>query len=174
MSSGPESSVKSESQATSSLFGTTGGSDELLTCATSGSRTSRDSSSGSSRFSWGRDAGGHMPVVPMAMTDRTIGGDTAVGPAVAMYVTQETLPSNPVEEDQDDVTMSESNRSQPGDGRRSLPDVSPSAQVRRRPVAQAAKRVTDAAGPVDAPRPSAPTAQGDHVPPQVLGAHKLP
>ncbi|GMF30016.1 unnamed protein product [Phytophthora fragariaefolia] len=112
MSSGPESSVKSESQATSSLFGTTGSSDESLTSATSRSRTSRDSSSGSSGFSWGRDAGGHMLAVPMAMTARKLGGDTAVGPAIAMYVTQETLPSNPVQVDQDDVTMSESSRSQ--------------------------------------------------------------
>ncbi|GMF63122.1 unnamed protein product [Phytophthora fragariaefolia] len=86
MSSGPESSAKSESQATSSLFGTTGGSDESLTSATSGSRTSRDSSSGSSGFSWGRDAGGHMSAVPMAMTARTFGGDTAVGPAIAIPV----------------------------------------------------------------------------------------
>ncbi|GMF55558.1 unnamed protein product [Phytophthora fragariaefolia] len=112
MSSGPEASVKSESQATSSLFGTTGGSDESLTNVTSGSRTSRDSSSGSSRFSWGRDAGGHMSAVPMAMAARTLGGDTAVGTAIAMYVTQETLLSNPVQVDQDDVTMSESSRSQ--------------------------------------------------------------
>ncbi|GMF39981.1 unnamed protein product [Phytophthora fragariaefolia] len=112
MSSGPESPVNSESQATSSLFGTTGGSDESLTSATSGSRTSRESSSGSSGFSWGRDAGGHMSAVPMAMTDRTLGGETAVGPAIAMYVTQEALPSNPVQVDQDDVTMSESSRSQ--------------------------------------------------------------
>ncbi|GMF32153.1 unnamed protein product [Phytophthora fragariaefolia] len=112
MSSGSESSVKSESQATSSLFGTTGGSDESLTNVTSGSRTSRDSPSGSSGFSWGRDAGGHMSAVPMAMTARTFGGDTAVGAAIAMYVTQETLPSNPVQVDQDDVTMSESSRSQ--------------------------------------------------------------
>ncbi|GMF47205.1 unnamed protein product [Phytophthora fragariaefolia] len=112
MSSVLESSVKSESEATSSLFGTTGGSDESLTSVTSGSRTSRDSSSGSSGFSWGQDAGGHMSAVPMAMTARTLFGDTAVGPAIAMYVTQETLPSNPVQVDQDDVTMSESSRSQ--------------------------------------------------------------
>ncbi|GMF60223.1 unnamed protein product [Phytophthora fragariaefolia] len=51
-------------------------------------------------------------------------------------------------------------------------DVGPSAQVRRHPLAQAAKRVTDAAAPVDAPRPNAPTAQDGHVPPQVLEAHK--
>ncbi|GMF43990.1 unnamed protein product [Phytophthora fragariaefolia] len=112
MSSGPESSVKSESQATSRLFGTTGGSDESLTSATSVSRTSRESSSGSSRFSWGRDAGEHMSAVPMAMTARTLGGENAVGPAITIYVTQETLPSNPVQVGQDDVTMSESNRSQ--------------------------------------------------------------
>ncbi|GMF39988.1 unnamed protein product [Phytophthora fragariaefolia] len=103
MSSGPESSVKSESQATSSLFGTTGGSDESLTSATSGSRPSRDSSSGSYGFSWGRDAGGQMSAVPMAMTARTLGGETAIGPAIVMYVTQETLPSNPVQEDRDHV-----------------------------------------------------------------------
>ncbi|GMF45841.1 unnamed protein product [Phytophthora fragariaefolia] len=53
-----------------------------------------------------------MPAVPMAMTARTFGGDTAVRPAIAMYVTQETLPSNPVQVDQVDVTMSESSRSQ--------------------------------------------------------------
>ncbi|GMG16130.1 unnamed protein product [Phytophthora fragariaefolia] len=46
------------------------------------------------------------------MTARTLGGDTAVGPAIAMYVTQETLRSNPVQVDPDDVTMSESSRSQ--------------------------------------------------------------
>ncbi|GMF60003.1 unnamed protein product [Phytophthora fragariaefolia] len=112
MSSGPESSVKSESQATSSLFGTMGGSNESLRSVTSGSQTSRDSSSGSSGFSWGRDAGGHMSAVPMAMTARTLGGDTAVGPAIAMYATQETLPSNPVQADQADAAMSESSRSQ--------------------------------------------------------------
>ncbi|GMF41181.1 unnamed protein product [Phytophthora fragariaefolia] len=112
MSSGPESSVKSESQATSSLFGTTGGSDEALASATSGSRTSRDSSSGSSGFSWGRDAGGHMSAAPMAMTTRTFGGDTAVGPAIAIRRSKRSSPS-------------------------------PSA----------AKRVTDAAAPVNAPRP---------------------
>ncbi|GMF52972.1 unnamed protein product [Phytophthora fragariaefolia] len=112
MSSAPESSARSMSQATSSLFGTTGGSDESLTSAASGSRTSRESSYGSSRFSCGRDAGGHMSAVSMAMTARTLGGETAIGPAIAMYVTQETLPSNPVHVDQDDVTMSESSRSQ--------------------------------------------------------------
>ncbi|GMF63315.1 unnamed protein product [Phytophthora fragariaefolia] len=53
-----------------------------------------------------------MSAVPMAMAVRTFGGDTAVGPAIAMYVTQETLPSNPVQVDQDDVTKSESSRSQ--------------------------------------------------------------
>ncbi|GMF45642.1 unnamed protein product [Phytophthora fragariaefolia] len=124
MSSGPESSVQTESQAASSLFGTTGGSDESLTSAMSGSRTSRESSSGSSRFSWGRDAGGHVSAVPMAMTARTLGGENAVGPVIAI---------------------------------RSHPDVGPSAQVRRHPIAQAAKRVTDAAGPVDAPRPNVRT-----------------
>ncbi|GMF39316.1 unnamed protein product [Phytophthora fragariaefolia] len=111
MSPGPESSIKSEYQATSSLFGTTGGSDESLTSATSASRTSRDGSSGSSGFGWGRDAGGHMSAVPMAMTARTFGGDASVGPAIVMYVTQETLPSNLVQVDQDDVTMSEYSRS---------------------------------------------------------------
>ncbi|GMF29899.1 unnamed protein product [Phytophthora fragariaefolia] len=55
----------------------------------------------------------------------------------------------------------------PDDGSRSHPDVGSSAQVRRHPVAQAAKRVIDAAGPVDAPRPNAPTARDDHVPPQL-------
>ncbi|GMF46110.1 unnamed protein product [Phytophthora fragariaefolia] len=164
MLSGPKSSAKSESQATSSLFGTTGGSDESLTSATSGSRTSRDSSFGSSGSSWGRVAGGQMPAVPVAMTTWTLGGETAVGPATAMYVTQETLPSNPVQVDQDDVAMSESSRSQ-ARGRKSKSDVGPSAQAHHRPVAQVAKRVTDAAGPVDAPRPSALTARDDDVSP---------
>ncbi|GMF51153.1 unnamed protein product [Phytophthora fragariaefolia] len=112
MSSGTAFSVKSESQATPSLFETTGGSDVSLTRATSGSQTSRDSSSGSSGFSWGHDAGGHMAAVPVAMDARVLGGETAVRPAIAMYVTQETLPSNPVQVDQDDVTMPESSRSQ--------------------------------------------------------------
>ncbi|GMF33073.1 unnamed protein product [Phytophthora fragariaefolia] len=173
ISSGPESSVKSESQATSSLFGTTGGSDESLTSATAGSRTSRERSSRSSRFSWGRDVGGHMSAVPMAMTTRTLGGENAVGAAIAMY-TQETLPSNPVQEDQDDITMSSPADLKPGDGSRSHPDVGPSAQVHRHPVAQAAKRATDAAGPVDAPRPNTHTTGDDHVPPQVLEAHRSP
>ncbi|GMF35725.1 unnamed protein product [Phytophthora fragariaefolia] len=71
------------------------------------------------RFSWGRDAGGRMPAVPMAMTARTLGGETAVGPAIAMYVTQETLPSNLGQVDHDDATMSEYSRSQ-ARGRKSM------------------------------------------------------
>ncbi|GMF51380.1 unnamed protein product [Phytophthora fragariaefolia] len=129
MSSGPESSVESESQATSSLFGTTGGSDESLTSVSDVER----------QLIW---------VIRIQLGPRR----------------WRTHVSRPDGNDCPDAWWRYCGRTY----------VGPSAQVRRHLVAQAAKRVTDASGPVDAPRPNAPTARDDHVPPQVLEAHRSP
>ncbi|GMF30700.1 unnamed protein product [Phytophthora fragariaefolia] len=109
--SGSESLVKAGFQASSNLFRTSGCSNVSVVNATSGSGTSRDSSSGSSGFSWDRNACGHMLVVPMAMPALTLGRETSVGPETALHVTQETLLLKPVQVNQDDMAMSEPGQS---------------------------------------------------------------
>ncbi|OWY92940.1 hypothetical protein PHMEG_00037840 [Phytophthora megakarya] len=75
-------SARSSSGFSSGIFRATGGSDESLPSATSGSRVSRDSVSGSSGWSFGIGVGTHMPfagVMPRVMTAQETGGTVPIG-----------------------------------------------------------------------------------------------
>ncbi|EGZ14078.1 hypothetical protein PHYSODRAFT_335756 [Phytophthora sojae] len=83
-------------------FGVSGGSDQSLTSASSGTFTSRDGSSLSSGWSVGRFAGSHMPMAMMAQ-----GGGVPTGDGMAMCIKREVVPLAPTPVDQDDVVIGE-------------------------------------------------------------------
>ncbi|OWY95833.1 hypothetical protein PHMEG_00034063, partial [Phytophthora megakarya] len=86
------------------------GSDESLPSATSGSRVSRGSASGSSGWSFGIGAGAHMPfagVMPRVMTTQETGGTVPIEGYVQTYIPPEERRRVPLEIDQHDVEMSD-------------------------------------------------------------------
>ncbi|OWY97118.1 hypothetical protein PHMEG_00032434 [Phytophthora megakarya] len=104
------SSVRSSSAFSSGIFRATGGSDESLPSATSGSRVSRDSTSGSSGWSFGIGVGTHMPlagVIPQVMTAQETGGAVPIEGYVQTYISPEDRRRVPLEFDQHDVEMSD-------------------------------------------------------------------
>ncbi|OWY96284.1 hypothetical protein PHMEG_00033487 [Phytophthora megakarya] len=104
------SSMRSSLGFSSGIFRATGGSDESLPSATSGSRVSRDSASGSSGWSFRIGAGTHMPfagVMPRVMTAQETGGTVPIEGYVQTYIPPEDRRRVPLEIDQHDAEMSD-------------------------------------------------------------------
>ncbi|EGZ21098.1 hypothetical protein PHYSODRAFT_255368 [Phytophthora sojae] len=127
---GPTSRLPSDLD--SSLFGTTAGSNELTFSAASGARSSRGSSPSSSLWS-GHDAARHMSAIgygPMVTTAQAgmIQSGTGGG---TVEITRSALPRPSTAVDQDDVVMSESDRTTVRSDRRSRASSDPRTTSRR-------------------------------------------